>query len=155
MFGALNGLQNDKFNNSNQNISATFIHGYKTMWYNWDAILDALPNTGIVKYKGDAFAIKEGLKGVHKGNADFTVNFGQKAFGAKLTGFTGGINDITFHGDANVVEIDGEDDSDVYYKEHYRFSGAFYGKDADTIAGRVSGSQDGKDIEVVVGAKKQ
>ncbi len=153
MFGALNGKQTDPLNKSSNNISAMFLHGYKTV-KDLAFVSDAIPNTGIVKYHGDAFAIKEGLKGVLKGNADFTVNFAQKAFTGKLTQFGSNIDDIQFSGNAGAVGISGFDEEKAN-GQRYFFSGNFYGQDASTIAGRLSGRQNDKKIEAVVGAKKQ
>ncbi len=166
MFGILNGKQNDSLNSSNKNISATFVNGYPSQTF---CLSDPLcmknavwgkefPSTGVAKYHGDAFAIQEGVKGIHKGNADFTINFGHKSFNGELTNFTGDINDIKLHGYINTLlfEISGSGDGEnSFLGDHYYFDGDFYGKDHDTIAGRLTGSQKGKDIEVVVGAKKQ
>ncbi len=150
IFGAVSGSQLDvKLGNdlNNADIAATFSHGIKTPSEKISA------KSGVALYKGDAFAVKEGVNGVQQGVANITVNFTQKKLGGTLSNFGKKVGDIVFQGDiiGNVFvgnKSNKYDDFNISY-------GDFYGKNGNELGGVVTGSQKDGDYAASFGAKKQ
>ena len=135
-----------------------------------------VPTTGEATYKGKVIAVAlpttdDGKintdidTNIVTGDSNIKVNFETKNLEANFTNFAADktgykIKDITFNGDIYKRKSEPDVKSFVYFSnndfnESNQLQGAFYGKNAEAVAGIFNKKTDGHYIEASFGAKKQ
>ncbi len=136
VFGAIKGNDID-INGKEKRLNTVF---YKVLSRSYPEKQDI-----IAHYKGNAYAIKEGLDGVYKGDVNATINFGQHSMGGVLSNFGGNIKDISFQGGVGSSHLMFSSKTSLGFGEVF----------GNHIAGVIREHQDGKEVVASFGAKKQ